>query len=168
MLDTYGHDIHHIVVVLCSRHTCHITHAVSWHRPGNCHEHPPPFTRITNADVQRGAWIFGDGSAPMQAWAREYTASLERKGRKVLTIWPEHCLLGSSGHCVVGNIDAALQRWAHHSHRTITYVLKGQNPRVEMYSALQAEVHDQRDPSTTFNYELMTSLQNSDRVNKRC
>jgi nicotinamidase-related amidase len=166
MIDSYGDDIHDIFVSMDSHYPCHIAHAVSWHRKDAPQEHPKPFTRITNADVLNGVWVYGDGSEDMQAWAQAYTGALERRGRMVLTIWPEHYIIGSAGHSVVPNINAALQRWAERSNRPINYVMKGQNLRVEMYSALQADVHDPLDQNTSLNHELLSMLKTSDRVRR--
>ncbi|KAJ1419803.1 hypothetical protein B484DRAFT_433674, partial [Ochromonadaceae sp. CCMP2298] len=55
-------------------------------------------------------------------------------------------------------------RWAEKHSRPITYIMKGQNLRTEMYSALMAEVEDSADPSTALNTELLNSLKISDRI----
>lgn len=89
---------------------------------------------------------------------------LERKGRFKLTIWPDHCLIGTRGHAVVPELNKALQEWATYSERPIVYVSKGQNCRTEMYSALSSEVGDPTDFSTDFNSELMSMLRVSERV----
>jgi nicotinamidase-related amidase len=81
-----------------------------------------------------------------------------------LTIWPEHCTIGSKGHSVVPVINEALQKWAETAGRPINYIMKGQNLRVEMYSALQAEVPDPKDQNTGLNVELLSMLKTSDRV----
>jgi nicotinamidase/pyrazinamidase len=167
MIDKYGDEhIHDIFVSMDSHYPCHIAHAVSWHKKGNRNEHPAPFTQITNNDVLNGVWVYGDGSEAMQLWAKSYTDALERRGRMVLTIWPEHCIIGSSGHSVVPNINDALQRWAQRAGRPVNYIMKGQNLKVEMYSALQAEVPDLTDQNTGLNVELLSMLKTSDRV--RC
>jgi nicotinamidase/pyrazinamidase len=120
-------------------------------------------TKITNSDVVSGVWVYGDGSETMRHWANTYTLLLQARG-KFLTIWPEHCIIGSPGHSVVPTINDALQRWACRSGRPIHYVMKGQNLRVEMYSALQAEVHDPLDLNTGLNVELLSMLKTSDKV----
>jgi len=100
----------------------------------------------------------------MSKWVRSYTSMLERKGKFQLVVWPEHCIIGSRGHSVVPVINDALQRWAERSKRAVTYVMKGQNLRTEMYSALMAEVEDPSDPNTAINDELLNMLKISDRV----
>ena len=165
MIDGFGEEhIHDIFVSMDSHSPCHIAHAVSWHAAGKPDEHPAPFTQISNSDVINGVWVYVDKREEMQEWAKAYTGALERKGRMVLTIWPEHCIVGSKGHSVVPVINNALQRWAHRSGRPVNYIMKGQNLRVEMYSAIQAEVHDPLDQNTGVNLELLSVLKTSDRV----
>jgi nicotinamidase-related amidase len=50
-----------------------------------------------------------------------------------MCIWPEHCLIGSPGHCVVPVLNAALQQWAGNKMRTVNYIMKGTNCMTEMY-----------------------------------
>ena len=49
-----------------------------------------------------------------------------------MCIWPEHCLIGSPGHCVVPVLNAALQQWVGDKMRTVNYVMKGTNCMTEM------------------------------------
>ena len=97
-----------------------------------------------------------------------------------LVIWPEHCIMGTFGHCVVDEINEALQEWAKVTHREVHYILKGQNPytgtallsacffsmtvaligffkRLEMYSAFAAEIQDPADKRTHLNTEVTCS-----------
>ena len=114
--------------------------------------------------MRSGKWIYQDTSDDALDWALYYTSQLERKKKQVLTIWPEHCIVGSKGHGIVPELNQALQRWAQRSKRTIFYVMKGQNLRTEMYSALEAEVEDPNDPNTSLNAPLVAMLKVSDRV----
>lgn len=75
-------------------------------------------------------------------WADYYTSRLELKGNHNLTIWPEHCIVGSSGHSVVDTLNVALQKWARKTGKAIQYIEKGQNCKTELYSILEAEVED--------------------------
>ncbi len=126
MIDRRGNEIQEIIVSLESRHVCHISHAVSWHAAGQPDVHPVTFTRIMNADVLSGRWVHADKSADMQRWALSYTEALERRGM-VLTMWPEHCIIGTKGHSVTSVIHKALQRWERTVDHPVRYVMKGQN-----------------------------------------
>jgi nicotinamidase-related amidase len=156
------HHIHEIFVSLDSHYPSHIAHAMFWiDEKGN---HPSPFTPITFQDVKTGKWRPREESEDLMDWCLYYTKALERKGRMTLTIWPEHCIIGSRGHAVVPCINAALQAWALHSKRPVYYVMKGQNCRTEMYSALEAEVPDPLDYTTGLNTDLLSMLRVAERV----
>eukprot|EP01037_Dinobryon_pediforme_P040924 gene40924-50364_t len=128
-------QIHEIFVTMDSHHPSHIAHAMFW-------------------DVVNEVWLPRDDSQEVKDWCLHYTKALERKGRMTLTIWPEHCIIGTRGHAIEPNLNAAIQEWARHSKRSVTYVMKGQNCRTEMYSALEAEVVDPLDYTTALNVEL--------------
>ena len=100
----------------------------------------------------------------------EYTHRLEsskHNHRKFsLTIWPEHCIMGSDGHDVVDIVAHAIATWRggedtaeegkKKEKRTVEYVRKGMNSYTEMFSAICAEVPV--DASTSFNYALVDSV----------
>lgn len=169
IIKLYGRkNISDIFVTQMSPPPCHISHSASWryHSDGDGDEaHAPhPFTRISYEDVVNKTWVYQNPTMEAQDWVEWYTRELQRKGTRMLTIWPEHCIVGSLGHCVVPDINAALQRWANTSTRPINYTLTGHNLRVEMYSALRADVVDPFDSSTTLNLELVSNLKLFDRV----
>lgn len=69
----------------------HIAHGQFWMNDAG--EHPSPFTLITHKDIKEGKWHTSD---PIHAeYSLKYTKALEEKGRFVLCIWPEHCLVCS-------------------------------------------------------------------------
>jgi nicotinamidase-related amidase len=154
--------IHEIFVSMDSHYPTHIAHAIFWVNDKG--EHPEPFTVIRYVDVRKGVWVPKENSTEVMDWCKKYIKALERKGRMKLTIWPPHCIIGSRGHCIVPAINEALQEWAAFSHRPVTYVLKGQNCRTEMYSALEAEVVDPWDSTTALNSDLVSMLRVAERV----
>ncbi|KAL3792919.1 hypothetical protein ACHAW5_006826 [Stephanodiscus triporus] len=85
----------------------------------------------------------------------EYARRLESRGRFQLTIWPEHCLIGSSGHGVVDCVLDAMNEWSRTTGGIVEWVHKGENLWTEMYSALRAEVPVGGE--TGFNRALMES-----------
>lgn len=93
-----------------------------------------------------------------------YTEELERRGKYLLIIWPDHCLIGSWGHNVQVDLAAALHRWEEKNFANIDYVTKGVNPYTEHYGGLMAEVPDPNDPSTQLNTQLIQVLQDADLV----
>lgn len=150
-----------IIVSMDSHYPAHIAHAIFW-TDWSGKKHPEPFTTITHQDVVKGRWKPRD--AALLQWCKMYTFKLEQKGRMVLTIWPPHCIIGSRGHAVVPVINEALQEWSHTTGHSVHYVLKGQNLRCEMYSALEAEVVDPTDNSTALNVALLAKLRATTRV----
>lgn len=86
----------------------------------------------------------------------EYARRLESRGRFQLTIWPEHCLIGSSGHGVVDSVLDAMNEWSRTTGGVVEWVHKGENVWTEMYSALRAEVPVGGE--TGFNRALMESV----------
>lgn len=150
--------------------------------------HPQPFTPISSQDVIDKKWIprssfhvlpgtvdsvvfgsldgffrdDGSGEFDLHKYAVEYTRRLEEKGKFQLFIWPEHCLIGSPGHCIVPDVREALGDWSRKYGGSVEWVLKGQNLLTETYSALEAEVPVNQD--TSFDEGLQASLQKSDRL----
>ena len=177
--------IDEIYVTMDTHHKLHMAHAISWTRgyfkvnttertvkgngePYTKGERPEPFTEITHQDVVDGVWVPGphlDG-----AWCQEYTKKLEVGGKFKLTIWPEHCLIGTPGHAVVPVISEALTKWSKFHRKSVNYIRVGQNIRTEVYSVFKAEVEDPTEakdptlPGSTFNHNLMSKLKIADKL----
>jgi nicotinamidase-related amidase len=152
--------IDEIIVSLDSHHRIHIAHGVFWKNEQG--EHPPPFTLIRSTDIEQGTWVPVDNN--LLEHAKNYTRALEEKGRFVVCIWPEHCLIGTPGHAVTPVVNKALQEWVQRRMTAIQYIHKGTNCLTEMYSAIAAEVPMSDDPSTGINQELIEHLHTADRV----
>ena len=76
----------------------HISHPLFWKDANGAP--PAPLTPISHADVVSGKWVAADEA--LKEYAKEYTRQLEASSGKFQhMIWPEHCLIGSPGHCVV-------------------------------------------------------------------
>lgn len=173
-----------------SHHKHHIAHGIFWRdRDGNC---PGVFSMISAEDVKSGKWypredlVIGeegvgkgpmvdpeifpqskelfdkDGKFDLKKYCELYTELLESKGKFQLTIWPEHCLIGSPGHNVVPCVNDAMDEWMTKTGKSIQWVLKGQNLLTENYSAFQAEVPISK--MTSFDRGLFDELRQSDRI----
>lgn len=160
LLQRYGDEITDIIVTLDSHHRTHIAHAIFWTNSNN--EEPAPFTQITHQDIIDGKWLPKD--IRHLEHCKYYTSELEKKGRFVLCIWPEHCLIGTNGHAIVTCLNDALQEWCGKNLNTIQYVMKGTNCMVEMYSALAAEVELPSDITTQIDPTLIERLNESDKL----
>jgi hypothetical protein len=62
-----------------------VAHGLFWRNAAGVH--PAPFTPISAADVENGAWQTTDPQ--WQAWGLEYVRALEANQRFELLIWPE-------------------------------------------------------------------------------
>lgn len=153
-------EIDHIFVSLDAHHRVHIAHGAFW--VDQAGKPPAPFTQITHKEVVDGKWKAREPE--LQRWALEYTSSLEKGGRFTHIIWPYHCLIGTQGHAVSPALMPALEEWSERRGRAVTYVLKGQNNRTEMYSALKAEVPVKDDPATGLNMQLVETLASHSQV----
>jgi nicotinamidase/pyrazinamidase len=177
--------IDRVVATLDSHLKLHIAHPGFWVSGQDKNVHPDPFTIISSQDVVDGKWVprgdftlrpsdIVDGlvferkdsllnesgdSIDLKKYCIEYTKRLEQKGRFQLCIWPEHCLIGSNGHCVVDVVRQALDEWSIQTGRSVEWILKGQHLLTEMYSAIEAEVPVST--AETYNESLVNSLQQS-------
>lgn len=147
-------DFSEIYVTLDSHSKYHIAHALFWvNKEG---QHPAPFTKITYEDVQKKVW---QASQPMhQHHAERYVKALEKSERFDLTIWPDHCLVGTPGHAVTPILVKALAKWEEKKSKSVHYIMKGTNALTEHYSAFKAEVALDNDPNTKLNMELIQRL----------
>ena len=160
MLDRMRAEIDEIHVTLDSHHPVHIAHPIFW--TGKDGDAPEPFTTITLDDVERGTWT--TARPELRQRGLDYVRALDANGRYQLTIWPPHCLIGSTGHAVYPPLFAALTAWERERFAAIDYVMKGSNLYTEHYSAVRADVPDPDDPSTDLNRRLIDALERADRV----
>ena len=146
-----GYQLDEIHVTMDSHHRMDIAHPDFWMDPGG--RNPAPFTQIRGSDLAAGQW-----RARIPAWRNrvsEYVAALEQEGRYPLTIWPPHCLIGTWGHGIHEALAQALWAWETRHFSKIKFHSKGQNPWTEHYSAIEAEVPDEQDPTTQSNQEIL-------------
>eukprot|EP00934_Nitzschia_sp_Nitz4_P007549 Nitzschia sp. Nitz4//scaffold205_size38804//35897//36844//NITZ4_007652-RA/size38804-augustus-gene-0.61-mRNA-1//-1//CDS//3329541537//7539//frame0 len=172
--------IQRVVATMDSHQKLHIAHPGFWVSGEDGVSHPVPFTIISSQEVADGKWIpnskvqipkgtldpavfegmdqvlDADGNIDTKKYAIEYCKRLESKGKFMLCIWPEHCLIGSPGHAMVDVVFEALKEWSEITGGSIEWVMKGENLLTESYSALEAEVPV--DSATTFASDLQTSL----------
>lgn len=89
------------------------------------------------------------GGADNYPWLQKqvtfYTAELARKGKYMLYIWPEHCVLGSMGHTLVGVVQEARMFHGYVRDAQNQIQVKGGNPLTENYSIFGPEVTARHD-----------------------
>jgi nicotinamidase-related amidase len=156
----------------------HIAHSRSWVNSKG--ENPGPFTPITLDDVKNGVWRARRPG--FQRWYEFYVESLEAaaKQRSVatardgLTIWPDHCIVGTLGHSLYQPLADAIGEWEDLNYGYADYVTKGLNILSEHYSAVKSDVPVEAvpdtiikvddDPSTQLNTRFIQTLQDADEV----
>jgi nicotinamidase-related amidase len=111
-------------------------------------EHPDPMTLVSAQDVQSGRWKFnpaladtlGITSGDGQLHLEHYVEELRNRAKYDLTIWPYHAILGGIGHALVPAVEEALFFHSIARYSPVDFVVKGDNPLTEHYSAVGPEV----------------------------
>ncbi|KAF4045885.1 hypothetical protein GN244_ATG01717 [Phytophthora infestans] len=159
-ISSHTAELSQVVLTMDSHQRYHIAHGIFWENEAG--KSPSPFTPIYAQNITDGVWKPRDSS--LNEYVLEYTQSLEASGKFSLTIWPEHCIIGSPGHNIVPDVLESALEWTKASLKPIQYVMKGSNPLTEHYSALKAEYELPYDPSTSLNTELIKSLQRAGKL----
>jgi len=138
--------------------------------------HPDPGTVITYDEYASNKYQANPEMASQMnaspTWLTKqfihYTKELSQGNRYPLTIWPYHCILGSSGHKLAGIIDEA--RKFHSLTRGVPNnpEIKGGNPLTEHYSIFKPEVMTCWDgrpiPGAQRNKNLIDSMMTKDKI----
>lgn len=134
-----------------------------------------PFTSITTKDVREGryapnpmmaSWLCNCNYAWLCKQVVHYCQELEKAGKYTLTIWPEHCILGSDGHPLVGIIEEARMFHSYVRGAQSNNEVKGGHPLTENYSVLRPEVLTRHDgqPLAQKNTAFIKTLISADAV----
>ena len=150
-------DIH---VTLDSHRTVQIFHPIFWKDANG--KNPNPFTLISVDDVEKGRWV--PTNPAFAKWCLHYVKELAKNKKYALCIWPEHCLIGSTGHLIYPVVFDALRNWEKKNFGNVNYVTKGSNPKTEHYGGLRAEIEDPADPTTMLNTAVIDVLKKADIV----
>ncbi|NPA92269.1 MAG: isochorismatase [Chloroflexi bacterium] len=136
--------------------------------------HPTPFTMITAEEVASGKWRFNPALAPElgltpeegQRYLEHYVAALAARGKYQHTVWPFHAMLGGIGHALVPAVEEAVFFHSIARYAQPEFILKGNHPLTEHYSALAPEVNTMPDgtPLTQPNQRLLDLVLDFDAV----
>ncbi len=136
--------------------------------------HPPAFTMVAPEDVEAGRWqvnpavaqALGLSPEDAQAYLRHYVQTLAEKGKYQLTIWPFHAMLGGIGHALVPAVEEAIFFHSIARYAQPEFIIKGDHPLTEHYSALRPEVtHDHHGRLLVgLNERLVNAVQEYDAV----
>ena len=137
-------------------------------------EHPPPYTIVSAADVERGRWgvnlevarALGIDPDYARRHLEHYTRRLAEGGKYDLTIWPYHAMLGGIGHALVPAVEEAVFFHTVARLSPPDFQVKGDEPLTEHYSMLGPEVTEGPDgePLGRRNTELIDKLLGFDAV----
>ena len=148
-------DIH---VSLDSHQRLHIAHPEFV--VGGRGSHPAPYTVITYEQARAGNYRAANPA--VQEYWMSYLKSLQDNGRYPYCIWPPHCLIGTPGQAVVGNVSEALEGWALARFAVVDWVPKGSSWKTENYSIVVADVPDPDDITTQMNTGFICALEEAD------
>lgn len=162
LIRKFKNQIERIVVTVDCHHKMHIHHADFWTNSEG--GKPEPLTTIiTSEDISSGKWQARQPE--LRAWSLKYAKQLEAsKSGLPFIIWPDHCLIGTEGQSIHPPLMEALNEWAVARARSVNFYFKGQNNRAEMYSALKSEVYVPDDPTTDFDWGLISTLAKHQKV----
>jgi nicotinamidase-related amidase len=113
---------------------------------------PSPFTIISLNDLDTGKWK----AVINPIWSREYVLNLEKQGNFKLCIWPYHCIQGTLGQCLEGQLSNMIYFQAIVEKSIAKEMVKGYDPKTEMYGILKAEYDPQNKINIAFLNDLKT------------
>ncbi len=136
--------------------------------------HPEPYTVVTVEDVESGRWRFNPalagtlGIAPEagQRHLEHYVRTLAARGKYALTVWPYHAMQGGIGHALVSAVEEAVFFHSVARYAQPEFIIKGDHPLTEHYSALAPEVREDADgqPLAAVDERLLSLLHCFDAV----
>lgn len=136
--------------------------------------HPAPYTQITLEDVTRGRWRFNPalggtlGLTPEEGQRHlvHYVRTLAERGKYALTVWPYHAMQGGIGHAIVSAVEEAIFFHSVARYAQPEFIVKGDHPLTEHYSALAPEVRLGADgrPLATIDERLLSLVERFDAV----
>jgi len=94
-------------------------------------QHPEPFIQIHLEDVFSGTWQVIN--IDWYTIVVQYLKFLQEQG-KSLTIWPPHCIVGSSGHAICPVVNEAIIKWEMEFNWSAVRLLKGLSQDSDQFS----------------------------------
>lgn len=149
--------IDYVALTLDSHQPIHIAHQIYWKDKDG--HNPPLFSTIKAEDVKNGKWI----PQYNEERALTYLEQLETKG-DVCTIWPMHCILGTTGWAIDPIVTDCLAKWAIGNDKSYELFYKGFSQSTEHYSIFKAAVEWENEPETYLNTKLLSKLNQYDEI----
>lgn len=130
------HVINNIIVSLDSHHQLDSRHHTNWRTDTDAV--PPPFIDVTMDDVVNGKLRIINNDHPparIKAYLMMHLEELEKTGQKY-TLYPPHCIIGTYGHTILEEINAAIRDLEVFKGKPAKFIHKGENIWTESYSAV--------------------------------
>lgn len=151
------HGIDYIALTLDSHQPIHVAHQIYW--KDESANNPPLYSTIKSSDVRDGKWM----SQYNKELALIYLEKLEEKG-DICTIWPMHCILGTTGWAIDKAITDTLTKWTVDNNKSYELFYKGYSQSTEHYSIFRAAIEWADQPETWLNTLLLDRLNQFDEV----
>ena len=133
----YSRKLSGITITFDLHKIFHIANPIFW--VDSLGAHPAPFTIINLEDIKSGKYV--TSNKQYEEYGRFYVEKLESNGRYELTIWPPHCIIGTSGSNIYKDLLVALDKFEAENSNKINYVFKSINSFTEQYSILYSDVN---------------------------
>jgi nicotinamidase-related amidase len=119
-------------------------------------QNPAPFTAISLADLDSGKYR----PVIRPQHSRDYVEALSKSNKKVLVIWPYHCLQGTQGCALDPQVSNMVYYHSVARKALSIRLVKGLDPDTEMYGIIKPEW----DPKNYINMSFLNKLESFDRV----
>ncbi|WP_050632313.1 cysteine hydrolase family protein [Bacillus andreraoultii] len=151
------HNLHKVTTIAFSLDThepIQIFHP-SWWVDDNG-KYPKPLTIISSDDIESGKWhpIYKVEES------KQYVLNLEREGKKKLCIWPYHCIEGTFGAALEGQLANLIYFHSVVRGTNVMPIVKGKYPTTEMYGIFRPEYSD----TVGENIELLQKMKEYDQI----
>lgn len=154
LVETHAQRIDSITVTLDSHASVAVERTTFWlKRDGSAVD---PFTFITAESVNAGEYRPRDLS--LTAQVVNMLEQLSAAGKVGMVVWPVHCVTGTWGHNIHGDLAHSLDVWEMVHQRAVVKVLKGEYPLTEHFGVFEADAPVPTVPSTQFNRALAASV----------
>jgi nicotinamidase/pyrazinamidase len=120
----------------------------------------PPFTLITVDDIKNGKYV----PRINPSRSLKYVEDLQANGEFLHFIWPEHCLMGSTGHAFLPVFFDTIKEWMNKNLRWVNFITKGVNPYTEHFGIFRANVPITEDPNTQVNQAIFQTLNSHETI----
>lgn len=142
-----GSDIKHIIATMDHHPLKHVGNANMW-RYENGYKQLAPFSVVEkrkNNDhvtfVEKSSGLHVQCRLPslvdgMMDWQPPRDVWGEETFKRPQTLWPVHCTAGTTGHALHPAVSDALCEWERYYDIDVDFIVKGDNPHIEEYSAV--------------------------------